>query len=307
MTNDSDMIIIARDNGRLPEPDADFLKTTAVAAALNRVHVAGVQDLDLRRVGTKRTLDRFLASFAIPANSDYYPVLDQNAARARFLGSSAEDLFDFAHVPLPSLEMLSGETPDRDGTDVRLSPFLRKSQAAFTAMAFRDYLLIGGFADRYEKIPAETREKAVLLRRQFYACDAEDDPAARVGVLFEVAVSMISYLSPAELNAVWAQLEAGPCAHSLSTEQRQWLALFKAVGRRDGAGMVGSARTLLARADLWPLGAVRYLVASAMLGAISQGDYAEASRVWAEYMTMIFPEGEPNLVFRMLVAESTGR
>jgi hypothetical protein len=50
---------------------------------------------------------------------------------------------------------------------------------------------------------------------------------------------------------------------------------------------------------------MKYLAASAMLGSILQGDYASSNRVWSRYQTAIFGNNEPDLLFRLLAAESS--
>ena len=54
----------------------------------------------------------------VPMNSDYHPVLDQEAVRSRFLGESASALLSFARTPLPLQQMISrterpGQYPPR--------------------------------------------------------------------------------------------------------------------------------------------------------------------------------------------------
>ena len=102
------MLIIARKNGRCRIWIANVLKIPAIAAALKRIHVEGVQDIAIRKIGTKKFFEKFLESFPIRANSDYHPVLDQNAARARFIGEFSGELIQFYPLPLPTLEMLTG-------------------------------------------------------------------------------------------------------------------------------------------------------------------------------------------------------
>ena len=44
-----------------------------------------IEDLKLVRVGSKRALEPLFAFSRLPMNSDYFPVVDQNAAKARFM------------------------------------------------------------------------------------------------------------------------------------------------------------------------------------------------------------------------------
>src|SRR6185369_10337123 len=80
-SNNVDIMVIARKSGQLTAPDAGVLRIPAIADALKKIHVEGIQDIEIRRIGNKRIFSRLLETFPIRGNSDYYPVLDQNAAR----------------------------------------------------------------------------------------------------------------------------------------------------------------------------------------------------------------------------------
>ena len=303
-SNDMDMLIIARKSGLLPDLDASVLKIPAIAAALKRIHVEGVQDVAIRRIGTKKFFDKFLKSFPIRANSDYYPVLDQNAERARFLVDMAKELIDFTYLPLPTLEMFTGlDLPPV--TNIAPSPLFPKSQAAFMAMALRDYIHDGKSDPKYGDIPAQTRHRATRLRQFLVDCGSHTNVVDRLQNFFDISTHMIPYLSPSELDSFWEPFESGRCAATLLSEEKQWVALFTAISDRDAIRMSAAARTLLESGENFPLGAVRYLVATGMLGSLAQGEKADSYRLWLKYKTKMFAGKEPDLLFRLLVAEST--
>ncbi len=106
------------------------------------------------------------------------------------------------------------------------------------------------------------------------------------------------------MEAVWNKLESGPCDRFLSLAEKNWIALFKAVGRRDAVGMVNGARVLLEnvqRMDPEPSG---FLVASGMVGYLMQGDREGSLRLWNAYRSHLFGTRQPDLFFRLLAAES---
>ena len=303
-SNDIDMLIIARKSGLLPDLDANVLKIPAIAADLKRIHVEGVQDIAIRKIGTKKFFGKFLESFPIRANSDYYPVLDQNAERARFIGNSAGELIDFTHLPLPTLEMLIGSGHPQQETKVVSSSFFAKSRGAFTAMAVRDYILTGKFDVKYTAIPPDIRHKIVQLRRILHECRSNPEESGRSKSLLEASIYLTQYLSPFELETFWNTLELGPCAATLSSQEKQWVALFKAVSDRDAIRMSAASRTLLESVNNLPSGLLRYAVASGMLGSLVQGDKAGSYRLWSKYKVKMFGGEELDLLFRLLVAES---
>jgi spermidine synthase len=296
--NDVDVMIIARKTGQLTPPDPNVLKIPSIADALQRVHVGGVQDLELRKIGTKRYYARLLETFPIQANSDYYPVLDQDAARTRFLGSTAAELLSFRYA----LQMLGGAALQREATNITPSRDFALSQAAFTAMGLRDYMLLGGNIPG--QVPDDLARKALLMKR-LCAGDATGNENDRLLLEYSLAYVLSPYLTPAEMDAIWRRLHGESCIVPTSPLERECLDLFKAFGKRDGAKMLESARSLLARVDAFDPNARKFFLVTGMLGALAQGDRAESSRLWSQYGTTILGNKEPDLLLRLLLAESS--
>lgn len=301
--DDGDILIVARDRGTTDILDYRVLfQNPATAGALKRLHIESMQDIEIRKIGNKKTLDSLVKSYPIRANSDYYPVLDQNAARTRFLHSSARGLLYIANYPLPVLEMLTAFIPSWLETKVNYSPFFPDAKAAFKAMALRDYYISGRFYPRYD-VSDEIKSQAQQLRRLFYDCN----PAARhdntMHNTLNIAVTMIPYLTPVELEALWNSLESGPCTFLLTQQEKRWIQLYKAVGNRDARAMEGASRTLLTDISRFTVGQLRYVVAAGMLGSLVEQNMSDALALWNNYQyTMFDSSAEPPLVFMLLVA-----
>jgi spermidine synthase len=298
---DLDMIVVSKKNGLLPQPDYSVLRDPSLAASLSRINIRSEQDISIRRIGTKKNLEKLLAAFSIRTNSDYYPVLDQNAAKTAFLVSSAMDLSSFGYLSLPVKELLGWSAPRREATRVMPSPFYVNSQETFVAMGLRDYFQRGTFDG--PDVPGEMRQIALALR---HACGgtaalSEDE---RLGRLYNLSVAMVPHLSPSELEPLWTALESGACAAQASSRERLWRGLFRATGRRDAAHMLQYAGTLLASEHDIPWQAREYLLASGMLGALARGDRAASYGLWERYKTMVFGRKQPDVLFRLLLAES---
>jgi spermidine synthase len=303
--NETDMLIVARQSKLPAQPDRRILELPDIALALDRIDIRKMQDLEIRRIGNKKYLRKLIASFPIRANSDYHPILDQNAARARFLNADATAFNILSHVVLPAFELLGGADPFWEVTDVTPSSFFSKTQAAYEAMLLRDYYLRGSFDLSSAHISPETRQQAMKLRQIFYDCRSGIEQNDRFTALFNTAVKMTAHLTPGELAAVWNKLESGGCTRSLSPFERNWIALFKAIGKRDAPSMVWAASTVLEKGQTMPPAMTKYGVVSGMLGCLMQGDRAGSLRLWQTYRSGILGAGEPDLLLRLLIAEST--
>jgi len=90
--SDHDLLIVAADAPVPLPPRAEVFEHPGVAKELWTVHILSGGDLDARYLGSRATLEPLFASYGMPANSDYAPVLDLNAARQRFMERSATEL-----------------------------------------------------------------------------------------------------------------------------------------------------------------------------------------------------------------------
>ena len=80
-TGDDDVVVIAKKNGRLDEPDYSRLLSGEFREQLKRLDVETEDDFRVRKLAEKSTIEKLFAFFDVPANSDYFPFLDLNADR----------------------------------------------------------------------------------------------------------------------------------------------------------------------------------------------------------------------------------
>jgi len=304
-SNDQDLIIVAKNQGTLPPVDTQILADPEIAAAMQRIGIRGGQDLEARRIGNKRLFGRLLAASGVRANSDYHPVVDQNAARTRFLQSNAFEIRQLSELPLPVLEMLTGSHPSWSTTDVAPSPLFSKSQDVAAALMLRDYVLSGQFDPKRGTVPAGIQKLARQFGQVFLACGPESNQTGRQIALYNALIGMVPYLRPQEMEPVWNRLESSPCARFLTVPERNWFALFKSIGRRDAGAMASGARTILESGERLPAEVVQYVVAAGMLGSLSLGERQSAYGLWTAYGPKLFNDARPSLLYRILVAEST--
>jgi len=297
--NDGDLLIAARESGRFGSPDASALMAPAVAEALERVGVRNLQDLEVRRVGTRSSWDGLTSAIGMPMNSDYAPVLDQNAVRARFLLSDAKPLPVFQKRLFPTVEMLSGIRMPGSVTSASPSPFFEGSRRAVEAMWLRDvFLRRTSFAEQFVE-SRELHDHARAVSDWMSDCGRRPVPLTS---LVRVVQAMVADLTPGDLDAVWWALSSTGCPRRFSAQDRDWIALLQAIGRRDGARMAAAARQLLAAEPDLGAPSKRYLVAAGMLGSIAEGRPADARELWARHQGSLGPDED--LLLRVLVARS---
>jgi hypothetical protein len=107
---DSDVVLIARKGGNPGAFQREILALPQMRPWLARL---GLEDPELvrRRVlASGVALTPFLKTYQAPANSDFFPVVDQRASKTRFTRALVRELIELQGAPVPMLEML-GASP----------------------------------------------------------------------------------------------------------------------------------------------------------------------------------------------------
>jgi len=303
-SNETDLLILCRKQGQVPSMDRDILRIPEIEQDLKRIKVNGIQDIELRYAGNKKAWSKFLDTEPIGVNSDYWPILDQYAERARFLKLEAKEITAIAHTPLPLFRILSKDSGTREGTNITPTKFIGVAQNAISSMTLRDNVLGRNQGVAPPLGAGNVPDPVIRFRKSFRESARQVEESERLANIYNVGAMMVTYLNENELDLVWKTLESGAKEGALTPTEREWISLFKAVGRRDPKAMANVAETLLNKNDEIPLGPRKYLVATAMLGSVVQNNKEKSMYLWKEYGSRLFETGPPNLLFRLLLAHS---
>jgi len=297
----SDLLIVAGETRTLARPLADVTAMPGVARELRRVQVDSIRDIEIRRIGGKRALAPMFSSYGVPANSDYYPYLDLHAAKYRFLRQSADELTGLLSYSVPVVALLEGTRGGPADPKSEAQDYLDALELARRAGYARDYLLAGKPPDPVA-IPRLFQKDLELVRARLIECRDVERSDIWFHSLYELSRTLNPMLSAADAKAVWDRIERAPCGAQLAPDQRQWIALFRAVGERSAPDMARIAEALLAKTSDLPGGHRRYLMAAGMAGYLAQGKRAEAAALWNRYPADADPTADIGL--RLLYAHA---
>jgi spermidine synthase len=299
-TNAADIVLIAKKQGALGSLNPLLFTHTKLVEELAKAEVKGIQDLEVRRIGNRNTLEPFFQSYQVPANSDYFPYVDLYAAEARFLRHKATLLSSLGSAPLPLLEMIDGHNGWL-GKTVTPSFDLARVNSAAVAPLLRDTIL-GTATERPLKLSSNEQAMAHLLVLPLQ-CNTSSNASLWLDALLTVSEKLIPYLPPQELQPIWEKVESSPCVSHLPEEHQQWLTLMKAIGNRDSQAMVTVAHTLFAKLQVREnKERYRFLLATQLLGHLAQGKPRDAQSVWEEHRRAFLNDDS---YLRLLVAHLT--
>ncbi len=303
--NGVDLLIVATDGGLIGEPSASVLAEPAIAAELAKVGMRTPADFNLRRIADRQILDPLLHFFSEPANSDYYPFLDQNAAKARYLGSNATELTALADAPLPVLEMLEKRSVyDPQNMRVTADRFFPRTTHVNTAAAIYDFVVQDQVSPEYELIGADMRTVVEYIKLSSKDCQSISRSEVFIDNLLRFASATGPNLPRESLTTLWTRLNLEACQQELSPLHQEWIGLVRAVSERDAANMSRLADLLLTRKTRRSYQRYGYLVIADMLGNLAMGKPELAVRTWETHSASIFGKTDLDLLLLLLAAHA---
>ena len=310
-TDNANILILARKGGPVGELRGDLFADAGMARELRRHHIHSVADLETRRIAGSAALQPYFDSYGVPPNSDYYPFLDLNAVRSRFLDHSASGLTALRTSPVPVLDLVEGDRRDWSPPSARGGVGTKDGYALLqlvqSARALRAYL--AGEEESLKRMPPSLRPDAQICGRGLEGCFDPVEAQQWLGSLYTVARVVNPALGKAGSSQVWNKVAASPCYAALPPAGKAWVSLFAAVGARDAPRMAADAENILARSDRMPKNRRGYLLSAAMAGRAGGGDWNALPALWERYGSETARgewTGGEDLVFRLLRAHSAG-
>jgi hypothetical protein len=304
--SDNDLLIVA---GERPVPQAAqaaVFEHPGLAKELWSVHMLSAGDFDARYLGSRATLEPLFASYGMPANSDYAPVLDLNAARHRFTERSAGEIVALLNQDIPVLELLERSRSRRPPNPLYKGAYaFERYENTRLAWYARDFLA-SPRTPQPESVPQQLQKDLELIKLRLLECREPRELDVWLHSAARVARAINPYLAPDDAGAVWNLIGSKWCFAELQEFQRRWLALFGAVARRDAARMAEHGSKLLETQPALGAEPREYLLIAAMTGHLAMGDKATALKLWDAYGKQIRGGGRPVLRLLRCHAEPAG-
>ena len=306
LANHGDLIVVATPKGRLPRLDPAAFGNPALRAELDRFNIRNVDDLLLHRIGGRSALGPYYASFRVPPNSDFTPILDLNAAFARFLRQQVEDMPRLIEAPIPVVALFDQprlQAPDPARLSPGPHPSLRRAARAKHAEMIDAYLRTGR-APALDGLPPALAADLLLVRGGLIDCRLDVPAATLSRALGDVAAALASHLQQASRQALWKRLSNSSCPRA--AELRPWLGLHGALAAEGPKEIVATSARLL-EGDLSPELAP-YVVAAHMTGLLLSKNGQGALRSFEENRRKLAARQEVwNPVFLLLLGQASAK
>jgi len=285
LANHGDMIVVAVPKGKLPRLDPAAFANPVLRAELDRLNIRNLDDLLMHRVGGKSVLGPYYALFGARPNSDFMPVLDLNAAYARFRREQVEDMPLLMEAPIPVLALFDRarmQQPDPGRLSTGVHQGLRRFALVRQAEVADAYLRTGE-TGKLDTLPPPLAADLMLVRAALIDCRIEVPAVAMAHATTHIAMAVDSHFARARREALWKRLSASGCRSAAAI--RTWLALHAALAAEDGAGITVATSRLM-QTDIGP-DLVPYVVAAHMTGLLLRGEGQEAVHVFEEHRNRV--------------------
>jgi predicted membrane-bound spermidine synthase len=242
-TDDLDILIIATRGAALRAGDDQLLQSQELRAELNRVGVQSVADIQSRKIGDNLTIGPLLRTLPVPANSDFYPFVDLNAPRLRYMRENALELPALTLLPIPFLELLDGGAPRGSTAEPSPSSVLVRDRLVRRALEIRRAVSSGSL----DNLDPQGAAYVAHIDTSAERCAAPDVQDAWTTAVRNISDYTAAYLTAGELEEIWNKVLSSPCYRKVDEEQRSWADLLTAIARRNAPEIVKFGTVLLGR------------------------------------------------------------
>jgi spermidine synthase len=279
--DDLDVLIIATRGTALRTPDDRLLQSPELRRELARVGIQSAADLQSRRIGDNRTMGPLLEAIPVPPNSDFYPFVDLNAPRLRYLRENAMELPALTMLPIPFQELLDGTGPRSAAAEPSANSVLVRDRLVGRALEIRRAVLRGTMAEICAAAPSQNAWRDAVRT-------LSDDTAA--------------YLDPAELAEIWSRVMSTPCYREATGERKDWVDLLAAIAHRDAPRIVLLGTGLLESPSSESDNDLAYLTTVTAAAHVGLGDRAQARSLLQAQSHRFNRAGPFDLALRELTA-----
>ena len=296
--NDVDILIVAARGAALPAPSARVFQWPQMRAELDRIGVQSTSDLQARLIGTERTIGPLFNSLPVPANSDYFPFVDLNAPRLRFMLGNAFELPRLTSLSVPVLDLLRPDWSAGPTLEPSRHSSLARDTQVRRALAMRRALSTG----RLDELDPESAGAVLLIRTGEAKCAGVQVQEAWKTAARIIGAMTATYLNASELGDLWSSIRSTPCYRDASGEHKVWADLYAAVATRNAAQIVALGTRLLDRPAGLSTGDLTYVTTAMTSAYVGMGQVPKARALLAAQWNRLDHAGELSFSLSELLA-----
>lgn len=296
--DDGNLILIASEDHPIPMASDNVFNVPALNKHLSTIFINHVDDIHIRFLGNQKIFNSFINHSSIPVNSDYFPYLDQNATRARFLKQDVKEILNLRLNTIPLIQLIYTDFPDQENRLSTTNFF--SSNGVDNANNIYDF-----FSKQiFDKENIAAIASVNFLNSAAKNCDITYNTTVWIDSVFMLLSQIIPYLPHDQVNEMLDAFEPKCNIEGNRDSHLNWLAVFRAIVDKDYNEINRSAATLLSNSLFNDLEQKKYLQTSFLLGLIKTGKFQDAMDFWKDEMAALFiVNGKIPLEYEILLAQ----
>jgi spermidine synthase len=298
-TDDINFILIAKNGSPIKQAKEDIFYHSSVLTELKSININNVHDIHARYIGNNEMLSTLIKNSLITANSDFFPILDLYAPKARFLGQSGKEFIAFKKAPLPLTKFLSPAYMSIDSERVNAQAFYSFSNEIIAAKKLVDYTKKKNI--NLTTLGIENLKSLITLSE---TCEAHLHPKAWIDDFYELTIRTLPYLQDIQLNLILNAITPD-CINDISEQQAAWIALYKSFINSDAESMNKYSEILFNDSENLSSSQGQFLFSTRMLSLVLLQD-SQAKSFWNKNITVFPDSSNIPMWLTMLFALSQG-
>ncbi|HEX2957074.1 MAG TPA: fused MFS/spermidine synthase [Chitinispirillaceae bacterium] len=282
----TDFVILASNSNISDTPVCDLTKHSWFSPILKFIYINNNSDLALNYLGNKGFFDPLWNVFTITSNSDYNPVLDLRAVKARFLGTDASSFSTLPISTIPIRKILFS-----DSAHGNLEFPLRYIQpniyttaigAQQTAQLIHYYISSIGTPEESRAdsiVPGEAAMAVAKIRmtaldKSVYA----RKPFAKWSL--DMVTSTMPFLNNDEMKSIWSFIDKYAVISGTSESSMELLTMLKAISYENFPEVLKLSQSVLTQKKFSDSQQCRLAFTALLLACIKLNDYNALVKIW---------------------------
>lgn len=287
----ANLVIIASPDKTVGPLGPAIFAEEKMRAQLARVNVNNMHDLSIRFLGSKKIFAPYLRVNNFSINSDFFPVVDLQAAKVRFTRGFAEELHSMRLYFVPILHFLDQSIDMQLQQSATLARFLPVSYRAVEAQQIYNFVIDPRGESSAEGFKPSLSNINYLLSLAQH-CQIVANEELWIEALFDLNMKTVAYLDSVHIQEIYNNI-TGSCGREMSDIVEDLLALYIAYGTKNIDSVVTySTKLLQNEKNIGRKEELVFLSSSLLLGLVILERYQEASGVWEHAIAELFPEAD---------------
>ncbi|QJR14571.1 spermidine synthase [Usitatibacter palustris] len=297
-TQPGDIFIVAARDGKVPELSDDLFQQPKVRERLNRVGYHSLAEMRLDLVATRRVIEPLVNQGRYPMNSDYFPVIDQHAAKARFTKANALEFNNIPKTFIPFGALFGQDSRIQiEELSKPSSVASKRVGEAHVAVEMANVFLTN--APPGKRLAPSGRIQASLAREGLTNCSL--DGTFWVDALEDMLRSVTPVLRGSVNDRIFSNVRGSACFKNLAAPEKDRVALYEAFAKLDAPAMKDLSDRLLA-ARSWNASDRTTFVLAGTSARIAMGDLKGGRQFWEQHRDRILVRISTQIPVRAMLA-----